>query len=377
MFFVLFNSLGSSFQQTNLALANLVNCELTRVDELSEIKNYLLIGAVIVLSSSALIMSLYLLSIDKFLNILWEYLRKRVHSGYYEVKHLVSERLMQYHNELENTDHESDNFNYKSAVEIKFRHSFRYMARFSLLFIFGALFYAVSIFVFYENIHNYLIYRPILIHILMKRRVEMTEISIYTLEYELGNSTFSASYRFPSFNNLGDPKHATETVMNSIISTRKYLRDPNILKLMSGKLKTKLFEKISGASTFISLGTFRGLAYLVQEAHYLVFNNMSDSLESIKKFFAEVLEYNSLTLDISSMANSDSKSKIESQLYKLIYFNSCCCFFLCVVYFLYFYPFLAREIALVKKITKILLIIPQSMEVKPLKSKENTTKVNN
>ncbi|OMJ66992.1 hypothetical protein SteCoe_35975 [Stentor coeruleus] len=377
MFFVLFNSLGSSFQQTNLALVNLVECELARVNDLSMTKNYLLIGAVIILSISAIIMSLYLLSIDKCLNILWEYLRKRAHSGYYEVKHLVTERLMQYHNEVENTDHESDNFNYKSITEIKFRHSFRYMGRFSLLFIFGALFYAVSIFVFYENIHNYLIYRPTLIHILMKRRVEMTEVCIYTLEYELGNSTFSTSYRFPYFNNLGEPKQAAENVMNSIVSTRKILRDPNIVKLMSEKLKTKLYKNIPGVSTFISLGTFRGLAYLVQEAHYLVFNNMPDSLESIKTFFSQVLEYNNLSLDVSSMANSDSKAKIENQLQKLIYFNSCCCFFLCVMYFLYFYPFLAREIALVRKITKILLIIPQTMEAKPLKSKENTTKINN
>ncbi|OMJ90888.1 hypothetical protein SteCoe_6650 [Stentor coeruleus] len=376
LFFIIFNSLGSSFQQTNLALKNLVTCELNRVDKLSTIKNYLLIIAIVILAASALFMVFYLLSIDKFLNILWEYVRKRVHSGYFEVKHLVLERLTQYHNEIENTENESEHVDYKSKKELKFWHSFMYISRFSLLFFFGGLFFGVSILVFYENIHGYLIYRPTLVYTLMRRRIEMTEICIYTLEYELGNSTLSIKSRFPMFNDLKEPKQAAENALDSIVTTRKVLREKGIIKLMSPELFTKIYERISGVSTFISLGTFRGLAFLVQEARYIVFNNMSDSLETLKIFFSHVLEYNSLSVTVSLSANSDSKEIIEKQLSKLIYFNGFCCFFLCMIYLLYFYPFLCGEIDLVHKITKILMIIPQTIEVKPMKSRNESTKAN-
>lgn len=376
LFFIIFNSLGSSFQQTNLALKNLVTCELDRVGELSTTKNYLLIAAIVILAASALFMVFYLLSIDKCLNVLWEYVRKRVHSGYFEVKHLVTERLIQYHNEIESVENETEHIDYKNKKELKFWHSFLYISRFSMLFLFGVLFFGVSVFVFYDNIHGYLIYRPTLVYTLMQRRIEMTEICIYTLEYELGNSTLSVSYRFPMFNSLKEPKQAAEDAMDSIITTRKVLRENGITKLMSSELSTKIYERIYGASTFISLGTFRGLGFLVQEAHYIVFNNLSDSLETLKNFFSQVLEYNTISESVSLTANNDSKEIIANQLNKLIYFNGFCCFFLCMIYLLYFYPFLSGEIDLVRKITKILMIIPQTIEVKPMKSRNESTKAN-
>lgn len=367
-FFIIFNCLGSSFEQANNAKKELAKCEYDRVENLTLTKNYLLIAGVGIASCALLFIAVYLVSIDKHLNSLWQYLRKRVKNGYCEVKNSISDRLCNYHSVFDVHNKEDDEI--KDHNEMNYRHSFHYLARFSVIFGLGAVFYIVSAVVFFEHIHVNLINRPILISTLIQRKIQLTELCIYSLETELSSTENSLLSMFPNFDSFIPTSSAITNVVDNVILTRKILTTNDIKKLMSSDLYSYIFEHIPDASFFLNLGTFRGLAFLLQESYFISFNNVKDSQETLIIFFQRVNEFNKVTEMTTSLASSNSKNMIEDQLNNLIYFISASCLVLIIIYWAYIYPHLCSEIRIVKNITKILLILPNSSEEDPTRDKK-------
>ena len=132
----------------------------------------------------------------------------------------------------------------------------------------------------------------------------------------------------------------------------------NVVDLMSNQLRTMIFEHIDNTTTYLSIGTFRALAYLVQECLYIVFNDIQDQQSVMDTFFQDVILYDNIVKITSGMANQDSKSIIDGKLNGLIYFIATCCIAFLLVYLIYFYPLLAIKISFLKKITRLLLIVP-------------------
>ncbi|OMJ95621.1 hypothetical protein SteCoe_862 [Stentor coeruleus] len=359
-FFIIFNCLGSSFEQANNAIKGLEDCEYNRVEELTITKNYLLIAGVGITGIALLFIIVYLLSIDKHLNSLWQYLRKRVKNGHCEVKNMISDRLCNYHSVFDVHNKEDDEV--KEWTEISYKHSLHYLMRFSLIFVLGAVLYIVSAVVFFEHIHVNLINRPKLISILIQRRIQLTELCIYSLETELATREDSLIDMFPNFDSFIPTSLTITNIVDNIILTRKILIKDEIKSLMSTDLYSYIFEYLPDTPHFLVFGTFRGLAFLIQESYFISFNNAKDTQETLENFFEQVIEFNKITEMTSSLANDNSKKIIEEQLNNLIYFISASCLILIAVYFAYFYPYLCSEIHVVKNITKILLILPSISE---------------
>ncbi|OMJ68132.1 hypothetical protein SteCoe_34507 [Stentor coeruleus] len=358
LFFLVVNCMGASFRKTVKALDELNMCELLRVEKLGVMRTYLFLAAVGILGCAYGFLTLYFLTIDKHLNTIWEYLRLRVHKSYFDIKQNIKERLINYHNMPEIFDNELDSNLYKNSVPLKYWHSLRFLLRFSILFIFAAIFYIIIAFVFYESIRINLYYRPILISTIVKRKVDMTEITFFTLENEITNTSISLKNLFPNFISLKTEKEISHDIYNFIIDTRKVFRNDNIYNLMSNQLKIYIYESISNSSSFIKLGTFRALAYLVQEAIFIVDNNIDDHIQELEDFCTDVIEYNDVVKITSAMADRDSKDFINSKLHGLIYFTSTCCLFFLVLYAVYYYPLLRSKIILLKRLTKLFVIIP-------------------
>jgi hypothetical protein len=281
---------------------------------------------------------------------------------------MISDRLCNYHSEFDVHNKEDDEV--REQFELNYKHSFYYLARFSVIFGLGAVFYIVSALVFFEHIHVNLLNRPILVSTLIQRRIQLTELCIYSLENELSNTENSLLNKFPIFDSFIPISYAVSNVVNNVILTRKKLTANDIKKLMSSDLYGYLFEYVPDASYFLNFGTFRSLAFLLQESYFITFNNVQDSQETLIIFFQQANEFNKVTEITTDLASNSSKKIIEEQLNNLIYFISASCLLLVIIYWGYIYPYLCSEIRVVKNITKILLILPNSSEEVPTRDKK-------
>ncbi|OMJ87338.1 hypothetical protein SteCoe_10933 [Stentor coeruleus] len=186
----------------------------------------------------------------------------------------------------------------------------------------------------------------------------MTEMTFFTLENEIVNTSISIKNLFPNFISLKTEKEIVHDIYDSIIDTRKVFRNDKIINLMSNQLKTYIYESISNSSSFMKFGTYRALTYLVQEALFILDNNISDHTQELDDFCSDVINYNDMVKITSAMADRDSKEFINSKLDGLIYFISTCCLFFLILYAVYYYPLLRSKIMLLKRMTKLFVIIP-------------------
>jgi hypothetical protein len=268
---------------------------------------------------------------------------------------MITERLSEYHNEQDLLENELDSTSFKNSTKFKFRHSLRYLSQFLILFTVGVIFFTVNTFVFYQDIQNYLAYRPIIVSM---RQLRLTELCFYTIENECTGGSLSLIEIYPNNTVFGDTITIYNNViadMNSILSIYK---DQNVLKLMSGTLQQYIYYQIPNVTTFLQYGAYTGTNFVQRESLFIVFNGISDSIPVLLEFLANVADLNSIFEKINKMENDDSKFIIDTKLNNLIYFTAGCCIFLLLLHFVLYCPMFVTEIRVLRRITEILKIIP-------------------
>ena len=358
LFFLIENNMGIYLQEGNKFFEELTNCEVRRVNELDTIKNYLLIAGILTLGFTFLLLSLYLFTIDKSLNKIWDHLRQRIHYIFFDIKQAISDRLASFHYDLNSFENENDLSVYKTTKKLEFKHSLRYLIRFSFLFLFASLFIIISTLVFYDKIQGYLLYRPVFISAIVGRKIETTDLCFFTLENACLFTNFTIKALFADYDRVGNVTTGYESISSHIDTTKSLYQDLNIKRLMSSTLIKLIFESVPNATAFLSFGTFEALSYIQQESYNLVFNDIKNSAKDLQEFFSDVTELNLMVETTYDMANNDSKLIIENQLNFLIYFSVACCVFLIVVHLVFYCPFLITEMKTLNEITEFLKFIP-------------------
>lgn len=357
LFFVVFISMGNSFYIIYDAMMDLEKCELSRIDNLEAMSQYLLFGSLAILSCCFFFILCFLLTIDKDLNVLWGHLRNKAKSRFKELKNCISERLIEVHNYDDFSMDRIENASIKNDKTINFRHSFHYLWRFSIMIIFVVIFYMLSTFVFEANVQNNLYHRPELISIILQRRIKSNQMCFFTLETELRPTNLSLLTLFPEFNSINPPGQALNSVIKFLSFSQSQIIKKDLQNIMSNTLKDIILKGDPSSATFLKLGSIRGLAYLLQESFFISFNGQQDDPSLFSKFVSNVIEYTNIGKIATKMANEDSKSIIENLLSQLLNFNIICCILMLLGYVFYYYPFLNFEIKMLNKITKILKIL--------------------
>ncbi|OMJ95623.1 hypothetical protein SteCoe_864 [Stentor coeruleus] len=195
MFFIIYNSLGMTLTKVSKSINSLEKCEMSRLEHLTTVKTYLLIIAVSLTGISILFIVYYLTGVDKCLNALWEYLKRRVFLCFHDVRRALKIRFMKYHNRdnIKVMDFNED----IKFVSLSFKHSLRYLIRFTPLFLFAGVFYIIASFIIYENIHKFLIQRPKLLSSIYSRKVMAIELFFYTVEAQVQETEYSLDYIYP------------------------------------------------------------------------------------------------------------------------------------------------------------------------------------
>ncbi|OMJ87330.1 hypothetical protein SteCoe_10923 [Stentor coeruleus] len=376
MFMIFFNCLGNSLKYTLKAIDDLIDCELDRVKKLSNQKIFLLLGGVGIVGISICILALYLITIDKHLNSLWQFLNKRMRKGFLQIRQLIAERLSQYHGIYEIPDSEIDNSTLKKDEILKFKHSLWYLIRFSLIFLFAIGFYIILVLVYYDVICKLLEIRPQMVSGLALRRIQMTQISIFTLENEASFYGLSIYQTYPFFQSMKPAAREVIDLINSLKESSNAIKNPESKILMSEKLKSMIIEKISGVSTFLSMGSYRGVNFCIQESLFMIFNRSRETLISIIDYLNEIAEFSNITNILSMLSDSDSKMFIEEWMNNMIFFTVLCLTSLIACFFMFYYPLIAKEITILKKLTKLLVILPSSENYKQKEDTKSLTLVN-
>jgi hypothetical protein len=354
--------MGQPYIETKKALQGICDCETNKVDELNALAIYLTIGAMLIFGILFLFLSIYALSINKELNSLWEHLRKKIHRSYYEFKKRINDRLQLYHDD-KYISHDTDPGLYANSVQTKNLHSLNYIKRFGVLFAIAGAFYSVSHFIFYSKVSSYLYYRPILMHTLIARRILLDELYFYTIEYEIQNTNYSFTIQYPEINILNPPIKGYSSCLNSLIQTKKLIRDPQIVKLMSSDVYEIIFESISNVSSFMNYGTYNAISYLCIESQKIVYDNQSDSSAVLSNYIEQTNQIAVILNLLAGLTDNCSQYYINIQLNNYIYFVFAFCFFIILSYFLYYSPYLKSEKKSLKRLQKVISIIPMELNL--------------
>jgi hypothetical protein len=361
-FYMYFNALPISVNQLQGAINDLVDCESRKINDLTVIVYYLMIGGFSALGLSFGITLWYLVKIHTQLNLCWNHLLRKVRDKYSILKRIIIDRLAQYHKiyEEEGEEDENDEMLHKHKnTKLHLKFYWRYMIRFSILFILSGVLYLVAILVFYNNIKNYLNYRLEFVSAIGDRRTKLLQLSYFTIQqtpfdFSLDTATVLNYTLTPdiilSFNETNEV----------LIELRKKIQSPSIYNYMPSEIKTMLYDKVTSYNNFLKYGVLSGIDYYRYESMCYLSYNCRYSNMNVTDYFTYIRELTDVLTNIASLADSDSKTQIENELNSLIYFTTFILLFFIVLYSFYYLPYLASQQETIKKIELIIKTIPET-----------------
>ena len=359
VFFLVFNTMGGPFNKIINAYNDLKACELNRLNSLTTMKVYLLIIGIVILCFGFLLLAIYLFIIDKHLNSIWELLRIRTRNSFFEIRKNVEDRIFQIHAKQELWNSNIDSSILKNGKPLKFRHSFRTISRFSIIFIIALCFTFIQYFVFEQNLQISLQYHTTLISSVMNRKMLATKLGFFVLESNIGRSNCSLPFEFSFYNDLATPRKSITSIYNQLLVNIQGMENPTTVKVFSSTLYNYIYVSYPSNLTFLSTGTMRGLVYYMQESLYFAFHNVQSDFASFYQYFTEANAFSDAIIVIASMLSADLTNLVNSKLYDLYIFTGGFGLIFLLMYCCYYYPMLSFDIHFLNKLTDLILMIPK------------------
>ena len=285
-------------------------------------------------------------------------------SCYIEIKQSITERVAHYHNLTDFLDE-----NYESSIpklgNLNFRHSFRYLAKFSVFCIAAVVLFMVNTFVFYQDLEDLLNIRPLVV---LLRKTNSMELAFYTLETQCTGTNYSITALYQHAGVLGDPMANYDNVDAGYLLHLDGYKDKNLEKMMSSTLQQTIYEEILNVDPFLAFGTYLGIRYIEEESHRIVFDDLKNSYDQLQSFFYHHQSLNNVLRNTVNITNNDSQNIINHQINYLIIFNVVSCSVLILLFFAFYLPLFNYEIRVIKNLTLILKIIPNKTIVSLMSS---------
>ena len=353
--------MGESFEKISSVYSGIKTCELNRLNSLNTLKVNLLVGGIAIICVIFLALGIYLILIDKHLNLIWELLRIRAYNSFFELRESIENRLTYIHEKEEINEVDVDSSFLKNKEPLKFKHSLRTIAKFSIIFIIALSFIIIQSFVLESNLQNVLEFHPALSSDRMNRKVLATRITFYVFESRHnGMKPDSLNTLFPYYNTISAPQASVLSMYSELTVLIDKMRDLSIKSLFSSDLAAYSYFSYPSNDVFLTTGTINGLNYFAQESLNFGFNliNAIDSNGDIYYKESQAL-YDAMSAT-AVMEDIDLRNLINSQLNDLYSFTGGFGVLFLILYFIYYYPMLAFEIKFLRKIIEIIQIIPKN-----------------
>ena len=359
-FFLYINGMGDSRKMIQEALIGIGNCKTNDANNLSIIQSYLLAAGIIILFCCFLIVAFFSLRSDSSINYLWEYLRKKIHTVYFDLYKDYSTRINHINPNSDILIQELDTNQYKSSTKMNFRHSFRYLFRFSFIFLLAGGLYLITMLYFFETIQNSLKYRPQLIEILSRMQISLFELTYWTVEYRSENYNYTLVDMYPKANILPDPAVGFSNAISYLQFANNALLQFNTSDLISSKLSIFLFDNVNSSSSILKYGYRAGLNIYNYECYFLVDQNDYNIGSESTMIINDLLELSSNINKEIILTDSFSKNQILGYIYSMIEFVVGSCIILILFYLVYYEPLIKHEIRVIIIVKKLMKIIPSS-----------------
>ncbi|OMJ78336.1 hypothetical protein SteCoe_21892 [Stentor coeruleus] len=346
-FLLIYNIMGSINKSLNSVIELLNLCSKERGFALTFIEDYALIGGIGILGGLFVVLAVFVVYSEKHVRFLWDYLQDSVDRSYSEIRNNVSERLSTVHLKDFSEENESKPVRI-SKNNKKVTHSLRHLIRFFLLFALCIGIMVVQSKYFIEEIRVGLEYRPYLIASFAAMKTSISRIIFWTNEYAIRDSEYRLEnyYDFMLFDQLGKN---IDSEIEKLKSIRSILRESNAKALITKAAEDILYNKYPGSTFSLHYGLHSATNLISSESSLLRSTNfnLSSEFSAFNDFTNELIN---ATQIFTEMLDKTSYDIIISLLQNLIYFTISSNFFLILIFFGYYLPYLKRE-------TKILIFL--------------------
>ena len=336
-FFIAFNIMGESFNKIIYFYSELKICELKRLSSLNILEDKLLIAEIIILFAIFFLLWIYLIFIDKDLNLIWELLRIRARNSFIKLKEKIASRLDEIHEKNEFIENEIDMNILKNKKILKFKHSARTISRFSIIFIIAVLFILLLSFLLESNLQNSLQLYPNLISRKVFRKFLLVRITYYVLECRHDDIKIdSLNLIFPYYNTITAPKESALDTYNELVISVDELRFFSYQSFFSQTLQEYIYNSYPSTSSFLVTGALNAIQYFMHESLNYCFNMIKGVDSNIYIYYNESqILYQAM--DVSTeMEITDLKRLINSQLDDLYYFSGGFIGIMAILYLFYY-----------------------------------------
>ncbi|CAG9327540.1 unnamed protein product [Blepharisma stoltei] len=350
--FLVANGLGEAFYMSNSSLSGLVNCEVDRIDTIGTFTIILDVIGASILGICVAFLIFYIIFISKKYNNLWNFIREKIYACYYELIKNCKERLTLVHNEeLEDVDIPLR----KKYKMVSINTSMRYIIRLTLFISLTGIYYSLVHGFMYPDVEEYLKQRPKILYVYVQRRAIFPKIDFFAREAAIDDPKKTLEQLIPKSLSMPNAnKQLTDSITIFMRCTHIFVWDR---KYLSKSMRVSLFEhsssniyqSIYGAIYWTNLLMFDASA--LQE---LGSQKMTD-LWTLTKRYADL---QAEMANIFEYIDEGSRDMISDRLEIIVYTAISYIILSVLLYFLYFLPYLSREISNLGKLKMILSIIP-------------------
>lgn len=366
--------MGSIHKSLNSVTELLNLCSTERGYALTFLEDYVLIGGIGILGGLFIVLAVFVIYSEKHVRFLWDCLQESVDKSYLEIRNNVSERLSTVHMKDFSEENESKPLKI-SKKNRKVTHSLRHLSRFFLLFAICIGIMIVQSKYFIEEIRSGLEHRPYLIASFAATKISISRITFWTNEYAIRDPEYRLEnyYNFTLFDQL---KKNIDSEIEKLNSIRSILREKSVKILITSEAENILFSHFSDSTLSLHYGLHSATNLISTESFFLGSSNLNLTSEfsAFNEFANELVN---ATQDFTAILDKASYDIIISLLQNLIYFTISSNFFIILIFFGYYFPYLRRETRILAYLRKFLSFLPsesrKSMHDQE-KKKKNYTK---
>ncbi|CAG9331222.1 unnamed protein product [Blepharisma stoltei] len=367
--FFYLNGFGNAFHYCNSSLYELIDCEVSNINDLAA-KIYLLSGLGFgVLCVCTVAMLPFYFSIDKMKNIFWNYIKQKAYEFYFDLRQACSDRLASIHGQIESIY--SNSATSSMSKEAKFKKRWKSSWKVLIYFAISFFFFLFNLLYLYENCTELLSLRPKLIRELINMQLLHKGLAAWSSEISAGLINRSLVMYFPSNYAFKNANINFKQIMSQINYSKKQLRDHDYVKLLTSDYISNFYEEINSSNNVLSYGAYSAGDMMAFDAYYLSYSIDIGVLDLLSIWFQFVFTSIDLSNEyetLISLADDESQAQIQTQLGYIIITLAIYAVVTIILYFGFYIPFLRWERKRLVKMQNISNIIP----IKALRSPDSS-----
>ena len=231
----------------------------------------------------------------------------------------------------------------------------RYIFIISILITIALVLYLVAIYVFYQNIYLFLMYRLDFINVIISRRVNIFQISYYAVEIIADSNNQGLGQQFENFDVFPEFLELLNNNDEELNMLRRVLLTPEVKNNMPAAVFDIQYRTVANSTAFLDFGACSGFNYLRKEYLYLV-SDTTLGLAQLNSYLNDLNELASIYIGLITISDQDSKSQINIEVQYYIWFSLSCLVFLFALTFVYFIPYFSKERKILENIDMLIKI---------------------